>query len=950
MLPACALAQATRSLFEIDRPFLFTYGSWQGKASHAAKSITVDATPRGGGGWNTELDLGNDGDLSPTIQVRVLPGNTMPVLNLMLRDDQERTATYRFRLPVSGNVAWIVPEEAAPLGKPNAAEGGPFDFARVRQVQLIGDWSSDQRAAVEVLAIGLRPADDTMREARAARQTRDDDATRRAEEERKSLRDRYERRTTQSPRLVGVSFLGPDLLNVEIVAGRVTLGTVTKYTPRPGDNTRRDGDKLLLTREGREIGYLIGKKRDHLRTYERYEGDPLLDEFANDPSQFRIRSESDPRYAQEVRVVGVQRKTKPIDAAFPGYTMVLRHRLYLKLPQPLQPGNRYTLKFGRLNVVIPQTQFVYAPDLVPSEAVRVNQIGFRPDDPVKRAFASVWLGTGGAHAFAEGAEFRVVNVKTNAVAYRGKLAVALPPDGTERLANRTGNFSQTGIYRMDFAELRTPGTYRVVLDGVGTSLPFSIAADSWERAFKIQMRGLLNNRSGMELGPPYTTFRKPVDFTPKSGDTPTQSTHIVLDGPEAHELLKKGDTGKRVPEAYGGYQDAGDWNPRRASHLKVTLAHLELNRMFPAYFRPLKWNIPQTYAMPDTLNEAQWELDLFRRLQTKDGGIRGAVETPGDPKEGEVSWLQTDRVYVMGPDPVSTWWYVAAALRFAEGVRPHQPKLAETYRASAIRAMEWAERAIPKFRAKIPWQGWSVRNLAAAEMLRATKSDRWHQVFLADSVLKDENPDLFVWEKAVQADAAFVYATLPAGVGRPDLKRKATAAIEAKAKAALAFAAGNGWNLTTSDPGKPMIIGYFSGPHAIDLVRAHYLTKRSEYVAGAVAACLFSGGANPNNVTYTTGVGTKSAMAFKIDSRATGQPTPEGLTIYGNADLTTFRDNTFFTWPIQWHISRVAIPSAWDWPVTEALFETWLYPGTLEYTVDAWEPNVYVWGYLAARK
>ena len=69
------------------------------------------------------------------------------------------------------------------------------------------------------------------------------------------------------------------------------------------------------------------------------------------------------------------------------------------------------------------------------------------------------------------------------------------------------------------------------------------------------------------------------------------------------------------------------------------------------------------------------------------------------------------------------------------------------------------------------------------------------------------------------------------------------------------YAKGNAFNLTTADPGKPLILGFFSTPDAIELVRAHYLTNKPEYLAGAVQATQFQAGCNPNNMTYTTGLG-----------------------------------------------------------------------------------------------
>jgi endoglucanase len=308
------------------------------------------------------------------------------------------------------------------------------------------------------------------------------------------------------------------------------------------------------------------------------------------------------------------------------------------------------------------------------------------------------------------------------------------------------------------------------------------------------------------------------------------------------------------------------------------------------------------------------------------------------------------KVYVYGPDPLSSWTFATAAARFSTLVQPFDAPLAATYRNCAIKAMDWAETEAPRVKAKLNWDGWDARNLAALEVYRLTGEMRYHEIFLENTVLKDASPRLFNYGTAVQTDAAFAYARLPKGVGDEAMKARAVAAIEREAQTSLKYGEGNGWNIIKSDPGAPAILGYYSTPGGTELARAHFLTGKPEYLGGVVQSTLFCVGANPSNTVYTSGLGTRPVLPFKIDYRLTGQPVPEGLTVYGNCDFKSFGDGGFFTWPIQWHISRVAVPNAYTWPIHEALFETYLYPGQLEYTVDAWAPNVYVWGYLAGRK
>ena len=57
-----------------------------------------------------------------------------------------------------------------------------------------------------------------------------------------------------------------------------------------------------------------------------------------------------------------------------------------------------------------------------------------------------------------------------------------------------------------FAVDSKPGVYRVYVSGVGCSYPFEIKEKAWQEAFFASARGFYHQRSGIALGPPYTSF------------------------------------------------------------------------------------------------------------------------------------------------------------------------------------------------------------------------------------------------------------------------------------------------------------------------------------------------------------------------------------------------------------------------------------------------------------
>lgn len=968
VLGGCPLsAQApSKPVLAFEVPFLFTYGTWDKKARIENGVVFLDAqglTPKGGAGVNVAppLDLHSNADDSPALRVRVGLRNTLKTLKLMLSDTAGHAGTWEFALPdksTSGAVT-LTPRDGASFALPNSAEKGAPDLGKIMQWQMLGDWGGDGPVDVRVEAVLTVAPDAALIKARQARTQREGDARAQAQKDREAARAKYGKPTALSPVVQAVYAAAPDVLAIQIHTGKISPMHLDPYTVQPGDERRVKDGTTLLVRGGQEVGHLIGPKKDSFVAYEGFEGDPLLEAEADDPANYTVKSADDPAFVRGVTPSSVARKAKPDDwqqTSRAGLTM--RHTVYLRLPRTLTPGRTYTISLAHVNVQTPTATLAFDPAKVWSEAVHVGQVGFRPDDPLKRAFLSLWMGTGGGYAFPDGLPFHLVDDKTGKSVYAGRAGVGWAADKPEVMGT-TRNFNGAAVYPLDFSTFRTPGRYRVAVDGVGCSYPFEIGTSAWGNAFRVQMKGFYNQRSGIALGPPYTAFRKPRDFRPGDpGVSVTQSMYSQLDGGDQQKGLAAGDTGKPVSDAWGGYHDAGDWNPRRVTHMRTTTFwQLELMELFPAYFRSLSLNIPKDSPAPDLLNECRFELDCFRRLQQPGGGVPFGIETNGDPIAGEVSWKQSMPAYVFAPDVQSSYIYAAVAARMARVLAPFDAAGAKAYRESALRAMAWAEADRIKRRTAGTWAklGGDVtedRTSAALFVYALTKDAHWHDVFLEDTTLKTTDAPPFRGSFQ-RRDAAFLYARLPDGLGDPALKKNAAHALTADADGALVYQQNNAWGIASDDPGKPHFLGFYSTPHgAVSLLRAYTLTHDAKYLAGAVGACLFPGGANPGNMVYTSGVGANPIRhPLNLDSRFTGQPAPAGLTAYGNVDLARWGDQNWITWPITYIFGAASKPSPLEWPTTEAYFDVFLMPGLTEFTMDqTMGPNAYVWGYLAARK
>ena len=94
-----------------------------------------------------------------------------------------------------------------------------------------------------------------------------------------------------------------------------------------------------------------------------------------------------------LKALKVYRKTKPTDLARVGpwaFESPAEHVIYLRLPQPLKQGSRYTLAFS--GGPFEEQTFAHQPTEQRSDAVHVSHLGFRPSDPAKVAFLSCWMG------------------------------------------------------------------------------------------------------------------------------------------------------------------------------------------------------------------------------------------------------------------------------------------------------------------------------------------------------------------------------------------------------------------------------------------------------------------------------------------------------------------------------------------------------------------------------
>ena len=763
------------------------------------------------------------------------------------------------------------------------------------------------------------------------------------------------------PRVTGVCAVAPDVLCITVEAGRGDCPGQTPYLRRASDEVVPRGGKhgsRLVKRGGREIGFLVGREGDVLWRFERLLGEPLDTTWADNPDSYRVLVRQGPARTVAHTPKAVHRKTKPTNMLQVGpwkWAFPQVHRIYLRLGKPMTPGWGYRLHFRR--GTLSGLTYRHDPATARSEAVHVNHLGFRPDDPAKVAFLSCWMGSGGKLDYRPGLAFHVLEHETGRKVFAGRTKLSLAASQPEDPYKR--NYSLVDVHLMDFSDLARAGTYRVSVEGIGCSYPFEIGNDVYRRAFRVAARGFYHQRSGIELGPPHTTYRRPRCFHPADGVKVVHSTCTLMESANGLNVLGTdknnfgnlvaGRTDRIVPNAWGGYHDAGDWD-RRIQHLRASRYLLELADLFPEHFAKVSLNIPESGdGVADVVSEALFNLDCYRRMQAPDGGIRGGIESAEHPRVGECSWQESLAVMAYAPGPWSSYVYAGVAARAATWLASRRPKLAAVYRASAIRAMAYAERQWPRWKPRCRRGAHTVRdarNLAAAELYRLTADATWHEVFLATTVFTDPKADLAKWQHHDQHEAAFVYLRTSRPGVRKDVQANARGAFLREADDLVRWIDRRGFRWTKGNPWRPVGWGTLGAAQAETILRAHHLSGRATYLRAAVLACQQPLGANPANLCYTTGLGHDSpANPLIVDQRRRGIAPPPGITVFGPVDVTKNRDH----WAMKL-LARATHPDPATWPTIEAYFDVWLFPQMTEFTVQQPMSSVaYAWGYLAAR-
>lgn len=693
--------------------------------------------------------------------------------------------------------------------------------------------------------------------------------------------------------------------------------------------------------------------------------DPLDISRATQTSSYEISSKDDKGFSVGLTPTRIGRKSKGTDYAWyvdawendravnkrPDHTK--EHWVYLNLSKPLQPGKTYTLSTGSLAKNGKSFSFKFDHS-ARSESVHVNSLGYSPRAPQKFGYVYHWAGDLGGIKFDSylNQPFFVLNRNDGKAAFQGKIAFRKRFDNQETNqlgdAPPSGNYLRTDVYECDFSALNTPGEYVLYVPGIGGSWPFKIDDNVLFDAYFHTARALYHNRSGIELKEPFTKFARPAphnpNLTPGFKNKLVYSTVRIQDyniEDTSEATRKKLEAGIKGPlsDAWGWYQDAGDWDSY-FTHLNVAQHLLFAYQSAPKAFTDGQLNLPESgNGLPDILDEAAWLPRFCYRLRHEllkkgwgTGGVslRVSGDQFGGDGEGVPSWKDVNRLWVVsGEDSASTYRYA--------GTAAHLALLMKQNGFTDPQKVDWTKEAVESYR-------WAEKNERSSEK----ESYKDHKAYAAAALylLTDEKryeSDLIVNTESISATSTLAYEVLyaPMLIGLSDQKTEVAKRLRG---AVLSSAKKNGIESANRRALRwgglfdmPMLIGQQTTPMCLEVPIGAVIAKKHEpsiyqqLVAASYTTADYFLGTNSLNMTWITGVGPRfPTHIFHMDSWYRGAYHP-GLIPYSPwVKQAEFGNGP---WSQFWAYKTIYPASIDLWPGNEQWFSNRCSPLGSEFTV-----------------
>lgn len=443
-----------------------------------------------------------------------------------------------------------------------------------------------------------------------------------------------------------------------------------------------------------------------------------------------------------------------------------------------------------------------------------------------------------------------------------------------RLEAANWYLSGEDVYSFDFSALKTPGTYRAYVPGLGVSDTFQIGNSVLDHAAYTVAHAFYYQRCGTALIQPYAEkeFVRPADheFEPDG-----RKLDAVFHESLPNTPLSAGEVPGTMRDGHGGWHDAGDFGkyvPTAAAALWYLFTAYDIE---PLNFRDATWNIPESgNGTPDLLDEARWELDWIVRMQGSDGGVYHKL-TSQKWFEGMPHKEDSPR-YFFERTTHDTALAAAVLACAARLWRPYDKDLSELYLSRAVKAWDFLERhpdAVPKDGFRNPPgnttgeysdpEDTDNRLWASAELYRTTGRPAYRQYFESWWATNGSRPwGWNAWRHFYRC-AYWAYLRSPWQDSNPGVKQEIRQGFIRNANDIVALTYANPYK-NGAKLNVPEWIGWGSfnqsTEYAFRLLQAWSLVKDDKYLNAALLNLDTQLGANPLSLCFITGLGKRSPM------------------------------------------------------------------------------------------
>lgn len=297
-----------------------------------------------------------------------------------------------------------------------------------------------------------------------------------------------------------------------------------------------------------------------------------------------------------------------------------------------------------------------------SESIKINQLGYYPNGPKLAAVENVGE-----------SKFYISSLDLKDTLFSGSLDI-----------ERSSEYSSKTSRIANFSKFSDPGSYVILVPGVGKSYPFDVKPQIHEDLVKGSLKGFYFQRMSTDIPEPF------------AGKWARAAGH-----PDTAVLVHASAASKERPEgtiisAPLGWYDAGDYN-KYIVNSGITMATLfSLYEDFPAFGSELTVSIPeQKNEIPDLLDETLWNLRWMLKMQDPaDGGVYHKLTTA--KFEGMVmpDAAKSQR-YVVQKSTTAALDFAAVmaqAYRIFQEYEKELPGLADSCINASIQAWKWAEK------------------------------------------------------------------------------------------------------------------------------------------------------------------------------------------------------------------------------------------------------------------